>query len=169
MGITALSIGVLLLGGCGGDDGGTNPTLTAQAAEQPNGAVDACSLVAPADAADAVGGATDPPQSSLIAESFSQCLWRIQGGTELGSLLVVQARGDTSTGDFERLVEENTPEALGEVTPIVDLGDKAYQQMATFVLSGESMVVVTVSNGEALDRQQQRQQDLARAAIDRLP
>ena len=169
MGITALCIGVLVLGACGGGDEDTNPAVTAQAAKQATGAVDACSLLSQAEAADAVGGATNPPQSSMIGEGFSQCLWRIQGGSEVDSAVVLQARGDTSAEDFERFVEENAPAALGELTPIAGLGDQAFQQMATFVLAGDSMVVVTVLNGEPLDQQHQRQKALAQAAIDRLP
>lgn len=162
--IVMLCIGMLLLVACGADDE-VGPTTTAR----PSGNVDACSLLTEAEAADAVGGATDPPKSSMIGENFSQCLWRIQGGTELDSAVVVQARGDTSDADFERLVDENAPEVMGEVTTIDSLGDKAYQQIPTFVLSGEAMVVVTVLNNETPEQQEQRQQDLARAAIGRLP
>jgi len=165
MNIVVLWIGMLLLVACGADDE-VEPTMIAH---ETSGNVDACSLLTEAEAADAVGGATDPPKSSMIGENFSQCMWRIQGGTELGSAVVVQARADTSDDDFERLVDENAPEVMGEVTTIDGLGDKAYQQIATFVLIGEAMVVVTVLNNETPEQQEQRQQDLARAAIGRLP
>jgi len=172
MGIVVLCIGMLLLVACGADDE-VEPTRISQVTPtettQPSGVIDACSLLTEAEAADAVGGATNPPKSSVIGENFSQCVWRIQGGTELHSAVIVQARGDTSDDDFERLVDENTPEPVGEVTTIDGLGDKAYQQMATFVLSGEAMVVVTVLNNETPEQQEQRQHDLARAAIGRLP
>jgi hypothetical protein len=165
MNIVVLCIGMLLLLACGADDE-VEPTTIAH---ETSGNVDACSLLTEAEAAEAVGGATDPPKSSMIGENFSQCMWRVQGGTELNSAVVVQARGDTSDDDFERLVDENAPEVMGEVTTIDGLGDKAYQQMATFVLAGEAMVVVTVLNNETPEQQEQRQQDLARAAIGRLP
>jgi hypothetical protein len=172
MSTVVLCIGMLLLVACGADDE-VEPTTTSQGTPsktaQRSGNVDACSLLTEAEAADAVGGATDPPKSSVIGENFSQCVWRIQGGAELGSAVIVQARGDTSDDDFERFVDENTPEVVGEVTTIDDLGDKAYQQIATFVLSGDSMVVVTVLNNETPEQQEQRQHDLARAAIGRLP
>ena len=161
MTVVVLCVGMLLLVACGADDE-VEPTRL-------SGKVDACSLLTEAEAADAVGGATDPPKSSVIGENFSQCLWRIQGGTELDSAVVVQTRGDTSDDDFDRLVDENAPEVMGEVTTIDGLGDKAYQQLATFVLEGEAMVVVTVLNNETPEQQEQRQQDLARAAIGRVP
>lgn len=159
----------LLLAGCGGGDEGAALTAMAQEAAPPAGGVDACSLLTEADVAGAVGGATNPPESSTVGENFSQCLWRIKGGTPLDNAVVLQARGGTSKDDFERFVEENTPEVVGAVTPIPGLGDKAYQQMATFVLSGDSMVVVTVLNNDPPEQQEQTQHELARAAIARLP
>lgn len=71
---------------------------------------------------------------------------------------------------FERLVDENTPEEIGPTEPISGLGDKAYQQLATYVLEGDAMVVVTVfGQGSTTEEDVQHQQDLARLAIGRLP
>jgi len=134
-----------------------------------SGDIDACSLLTSQEAQAAVGGATDPPASSRIGEGFSQCQWRIQGGTALDSTVVLQARAGTSGAEFDRLVQENAPKLAGELVPIDGLGDKAYQHIATFVLSGDVMVVVTVANDESMEQAEQRQQNLARAAIGRLP
>jgi hypothetical protein len=133
------------------------------------GEIDACSLITDQEAQAAVGGATDPPKASRIGEGFSQCQWRIRGGTALDSSVVLQARADTSDADFDRFVEQNAPKIAGELVPIAGLGNKAYQHIATFVLSGDAMVVVTVVNKESMEQAEQRQQDLARAAIGRLP
>ena len=165
MNVLLLCFGTLQVA-CGGDvDDPATPSSRATS----SGAIDACSLLTEEEAGDAVGGATDAPRSSIIGENFSQCLWRIQGGSELDSALIVQARADTDDDDFERFVDENTPEVIGEVSTIDGLGDKAYQQIPTFVLYGDTMIVVTVLNSETVEQQVQRQHDLARAAIGRLP
>ena len=151
---------------CGGDG---EDEATGTAKSTPSGHVDACSLLTDAEVAEALGGSSNPPQPSMLKENISQCMWRIQGGSQLDSAVVVQARGDTSDDDFERLVKENAPEVAGELLPIDGLGDKAYQHIATFVLSDDSMVVVTVIGNDTIEQTEQKQQDLARAAIQRLP
>jgi hypothetical protein len=183
-----LGLGLLALA-CGDDDGdgGTpdEPTVVDEAEEPEEGSteepeateppssgegIDACSLITAEEASDAVGGAVGTPEQSDIGENFNQCAYTIEGGTiGLDSSVVVQARGNMSRDDFERLVEENSPEEAGTVEPVEGLGDAAYQHVATFVLEGDAMVVITVLNEETLEQQEQRQQDLARVALGRLP
>jgi hypothetical protein len=174
--------------GCGGDDDDDSPSgagtaspeasdaasdtqappeSAAEAPDAPAGMIDACSLLTSEEAAAAVGGAVDPPQSGL-AGPFSECLWRIAGGTEVDSAVVVQALGGVSEEQFNQYVEENAPPELGEVTPVEGVGDVAVEQLALFVLDGDAMVVVTVLNGDP-DGGQSKQLGLAQAAVGRLP
>lgn len=175
--ILPLFAAVLVLCACGAsaDDDPAQPAITVpveQATRAPtpgpqsSGTVDACALITADEAAATLGGAVDPPIASQIGEGFAQCLFRIAGGTDVDPAVVIQARDDTSPDDFKRLVEENAPEELGEVTSISGLGDVAYEQMATFVLSGDRMVVVTVISESGDDSASQ--QMLANKAIDRL-
>jgi hypothetical protein len=123
-------------------------------------------LVTADEAADALGSPVDEPERSSIGEGFSECIYRVKGGTQFDSAVAIQARGDTSRDDFERLVKENAPEELGEVKTISGLGDAAYYQVATFALKGDAMVVITVisdANDEA------KQKDLAEKALEQLP
>lgn len=143
----------------------TQATMAAR--EAPAGTIDACSLLTSEEAAKALGGPVDPPQSGL-AGPFSECIWRIEGGTEVDSAVAVQALGGVSADQFEQYVEENTPPELGPVEPVSGVGDKAYEQIALMVQSGDAMVVVTVLSGDP-DGGQSKQLGLAQAAIDRLP
>ena len=147
-------------------NGASETQATTAAPEAPAGTIDACSLLTSEEAAQALGGPVDPPQSGL-AGPFSECLWRIEGGTEIDSAVVVQALGGVSADQFEQYVEENTPHELGPVST-VDAGDEAYEQVALMVRSGDAMVVVTVLSGDP-DGGQSKQLGLAQAAIDRLP
>lgn len=179
---------LLFLAACGGDDDDDaaddaadepRPTAASQATEPPagddeeeedepapsGGGINACELITAEEAGEALGGPAGQPEQGSIGEGFSQCLWRIEGGDELSSAIVIQARGDTSRDDFDRLVEENSPEVAGEVIEVEGLGDVAREQVATFVLEGDAMVVVTVT-GE-FDTAKQR--ELAQLAIGRLP
>ena len=180
---------VLAMVSCGGDDdaGGTNSAPTVSTAspaatdatsgtqapeaiatpDAPAGMIDACSLLTSEEAAAAVGGPVDPPESGL-AGPFSECLWRIEGGTDVDSAVVVQALGGVSEDQFEQYVEENAPSELGPVEPVSGVGDRAYEQLALFVLSGDTMVVVTVLSGDP-DGGQSKQLGLAQAAIARVP
>jgi hypothetical protein len=189
MGRGMLSIAVcaftLAIAGCGDDDdaptgAGTDPPAATDGASDtqapssateapgaPAGMIDACSLLTSEEAAAAVGGPVDAPQSGL-AGPFSQCLWRIAGGTEIDSAVVVQALGGVSEDQFNQYVDENTPPELGEVTPVEGVGDVAVEQVALFVLDGDAMVVVTVINDEP-DGGQSKQLGLAQAAVAKLP
>ena len=136
--------------------------------EAPAGAIDACILLTSEDAAAALGGPVDPPIPGT-AGPFSQCIWRIAGGTELDSAAIaVQALGGVSPDQFAQLVEEYAPAELGPVEPVAGVGDEAYQQDGLMVRSGDAMVVVTViSTDPAGDRA--RQVSVAQAAVARLP
>jgi hypothetical protein len=146
--------------------GASETQATTAAPEAPAGTIDACSLLTSEEAAAALGGPVDPPQSGMTGP-FSECIWRIEGGTEIDSAVVVQALGGVSADQFEQYVEENTPPELGPVST-VEAGDKAYEQIALMVRSGDAMVVVTVLSGDP-DGGQSKQLGLAQAAIDRLP
>jgi hypothetical protein len=143
----------------------TAPVTTARVA--PAGMIDACSLVTSEEAAAALGGPVDPPKPGF-AGSFSECLWRIEGGTEMDSAVVVHALGGVSRDQFEQHVEENAPPELGPVEPVSGVGDIAYQQIALFALAGDAMVVVTVLSNDP-DGGESQQVALAQAAIGRLP
>jgi len=176
-----LAPALVLLAACGGDDdgAGTSATATAATSPSPGGsatepaptgtpAISACALVTAEEAAEALGGPVDAPAESILGESLSQCVFKTVGGTELDPILIMQVRTDIIEADFERFVTINSPGDAGEVVVVPGLGDRAYQQVATFVYSGGVIIVVrTTTAGVAGDPAVQ--QDLARKALARLP
>jgi hypothetical protein len=144
------------------------PTEQSDDGGAPAGAIDACSLITSEEAAEAVGGPVEEPESSNIGENFHQCLWRIEGGTELDAAVVIQARPDTSPEEYAEVVEENCPEEIGGANPVEGLGDQAVECITVIVLEGDSVVASTVINDEP-DAGAAATLEVAEIAIGRLP
>lgn len=134
-------------------------------------AINPCELVTSEEAAEAIGGATEEPVlDPNIGENFSQCLWRIEGGTELDEALIVQVRADSSSEDYAETLDENCPEALGEPVHVSGVGDAANECIALIVLSGEVIFAVTVLSGTGdIEAELAKQEELAQTIIGRLP
>jgi hypothetical protein len=182
----ALGAAVLAFAACGGDDddddNGDSAGNTPAAARSPastategpqaqppqgSGGEGPCELITSGEAGTALGGTVGAPQKSAIGEGFSQCIYQVQGADPGDKTLVIQSRGNTSRDDFDRLVDENTPEQLGEPQPVSGLGDVAFYQVATFALEGDTMVVVTII-GAASGDDEAAQTELMRTALGRV-
>ena len=131
----------------------------------PNAAFDACALITPAEAQEALKKEVGEPDRTPQGPAGDWCTYQAAGASDTA---VIGVETGVSAANFKEKAEQ---EAGMAVTPVPGLGDEAYSMLSVYVRKGDTMLIVSLDAGgyTTLQERIDATVQLAQKAVTRLP